>query len=250
MQIESLNTNLENRPNNLVDLNLQRQISLAVVDTKPLMLAAFSNFIQKSTDEYLVNPFNSIDELINMEADQYPFQIIVFNIGSERFCEQTTPNPSIARLKQQFPETPLVLLADCEDSDCIICAIKSGAQGYLSTALMPEVVIAALNLVVAGGVYVPVQTLFSDIGQPRQIQATSVSENTHRINLPDPVYFTPRQLEVLEHVKLGEPNKIIAYKLGMQECTVKVHVRDVMKKLNATNRTQLVYKAQQLSEQA
>lgn len=61
--------------------------------------------------------------------------------------------------------------------------------------------------------------------------------------LPEMLYLTPRQLEVLEHIKLGEPNKIIAYNLGMKECTVKVHVRDIMKKLKATNRTQLVYKA-------
>lgn len=68
-------------------------------------------------------------------------------------------------------------------------------------------------------------------------------EETERINLLYTPYLTPRQLEVLEHIKLGEPNKIIAYKLGMQECTVKVHVRDIMKKFNATNRTQLVYNA-------
>lgn len=61
--------------------------------------------------------------------------------------------------------------------------------------------------------------------------------------LPETLYLTPRQLQVLEHVKLGEPNKIIASKLGMKECTVKVHVRDIMEKFNVTNRTQLVYKA-------
>ena len=71
-----------------------------------------------------------------------------------------------------------------------------------------------------------------------------IDQSNRRVSyLSETLYLTPRQLEVLEHIKLGEPNKIIAYKLGMKECTVKVHVRDIMKKLKATNRTQLVYKA-------
>jgi DNA-binding NarL/FixJ family response regulator len=46
---------------------------------------------------------------------------------------------------------------------------------------------------------------------------------------------------------LGKPNKIIAYELGMSESTVKVHVRNIMQKMGATNRTQAAYKGQRFS---
>ena len=55
------------------------------------------------------------------------------------------------------------------------------------------------------------------------------------------IQFTARQLDVLERLKQGQPNKIIAYELGMCESTVKVHIRNIMKKLKATNRTQVAF---------
>jgi len=55
-----------------------------------------------------------------------------------------------------------------------------------------------------------------------------------------PIEFSPRQLQVLELLQQGKQNKIIAYELGMCESTVKVHIRHIMRKLNARNRTQVV----------
>jgi DNA-binding NarL/FixJ family response regulator len=55
-----------------------------------------------------------------------------------------------------------------------------------------------------------------------------------------PIEFSPRQLQVLDLLQQGKQNKIIAYELGMCESTVKVHIRQIMKKLNARNRKQVV----------
>src|SRR5262249_34413816 len=54
------------------------------------------------------------------------------------------------------------------------------------------------------------------------------------------IQFSPRQLKVLERLRQGKQNKIIAYELCMCESTVKVHIRNIMKKLKARNRTQVV----------
>ena len=59
--------------------------------------------------------------------------------------------------------------------------------------------------------------------------------------------MTPRQTTVLSLLQQGKANKIIAYELGMSESTVKVHIRNIMRKMGATNRTQAIYKLQQLS---
>lgn len=226
------------------------KIPLALIDKKPLTLASFTNFIRGNATEYLIIPFNGHDEFMDymgMGDNQNVIQIILFNIGSERSegdCVSIIPS-----IKTHFPSIPLVLIADCEEPGCYIKAINMGASAYITTSLLPSVVIAVLKLVLEGGVFAPVQELFSGINQylpmseNNSSEASATSENS---NLPDTIYFTPRQLEVLDHVKLGEPNKVIAYKLGMQECTVKVHIRDIMKKLDATNRTQLVYKAAHL----
>ena len=54
-------------------------------------------------------------------------------------------------------------------------------------------------------------------------------------------------MAVLAQLRQGKANKLIAHELSMSESTVKVHVRNIMRKMGATNRTQAVYKAQQLS---
>ena len=61
--------------------------------------------------------------------------------------------------------------------------------------------------------------------------------------------FTNRQSAVFEALKRGKANKTIAYELNMRESTVKVHVRHVMRKLKATNRTEAVYKLNELGDQ-
>ena len=58
--------------------------------------------------------------------------------------------------------------------------------------------------------------------------------------------FTARQAAVVEALRRGKANKIIAYELKMRESTVKVHVRNIMKKLHATNRTEVAYLANRL----
>jgi len=50
-------------------------------------------------------------------------------------------------------------------------------------------------------------------------------------------------MAVLDHLKLGKANKVIAYELAMSESTVKVHIRNIMKKMKATNRTEVACRA-------
>ena len=58
--------------------------------------------------------------------------------------------------------------------------------------------------------------------------------------------FTERQMAVVEALRRGRANKIIAHELQLRESTVKVHIRNIMKKLNATNRTEVAFKIRDL----
>ena len=62
----------------------------------------------------------------------------------------------------------------------------------------------------------------------------------------DGLDLTPRELSVIDLLREGKPNKLIAAQLDMQESTVKVHVRNILKKLNATNRTHAAFVANRL----
>ena len=59
--------------------------------------------------------------------------------------------------------------------------------------------------------------------------------------------FTTREAAVVEALRKGKANKIIAYELNLCESTVKVHIRNIMKKLKATNRTEVAYKLREMA---
>ena len=140
----------------------------------------------------------------------------------------------VGRLSELAPHCPAVILSDNEDPDLIVRMLGKNVRGYVPTSLSIAVVIQAIQLVRAGGVYVPASSL---------IAAHSVQESESTPVQKPTGIFTSRQTAVVEALKRGKPNKIIAYELSMRESTVKVHVRNIMKKLQATNRTEVAYKA-------
>jgi DNA-binding NarL/FixJ family response regulator len=96
--------------------------------------------------------------------------------------------------------------------------------------------IEIIGLVKAGGIFVPLSGLSLRRTTRRGVTARAVSNQ-----------FTSGELAVLDRLKLGKANKIIAHELGVSESTVKVHIGRIMKKLKVTNRTQVVCRAYALA---
>jgi len=140
----------------------------------------------------------------------------------------------VSALQQATDGRPIVLLSDAEDANQIAAirdALKSGANGYVSTRTSTiSMAIASLLFVQAGGTFAPLELLLSED------QAESVA----REPLPSD-RLTDRQMTVLAQVKQGKPNKAIARDLGMSESAVKVHIRSIMRKMGAANRTQAAF---------
>jgi DNA-binding NarL/FixJ family response regulator len=133
----------------------------------------------------------------------------------------------------------VVLLSDNEETDNVVRAMGHGLAGYVPTALSVEVVSEAIRLVVAGGIYIPASVL-AYVGSPASPRYSG------SVSGPNHIRFTPRQLEVLRHLWEGKQNKVIARDLGLSEGTIKVHLKQIMKKVSAHNRTQTVLITQQI----
>lgn len=123
---------------------------------------------------------------------------------------------------------PVVVLSN-ERLPCqVFDLLKAGVRGFIPTDAGCAVAIQVLRLVRAGGTYIPSNCLSA------QPDKTALGAERGEM-------FTGRQKQVIEAIRLGKPNKIIAYELNMCESTVKVHVRTIMKKLKARNRTEVAY---------
>ena len=151
-------------------------------------------------------------------------------------------DPSVSEALAGIPIIVLLDATSALDPQTIRHAMESGVKGFISTRTteMPTVS-AAIHFVKAGGTFAPVEPLLAN-----ETERAPVQEEV----TPPSSLLTSTQMTILSHVRQGKPNKIIAYELNMSESTVKVHIRNIMRKMGATNRTQAVYKLQQLSNNA
>lgn len=157
-------------------------------------------------------------------------------------ASETQNMNEISIVRQSFGKIPLIVFSDAEDAhqpQAVRDILEHGAHGFIPTRTMGiPMIAAAIQFVKAGGTFVPLDLLLNPSPKPLREVTTAAPPNR----------LTSRQIMVFRHLKQGKANKIIAHELGMSESTVKVHVRNIMRKMGATNRTQAAYKAQGLWE--
>ncbi len=140
----------------------------------------------------------------------------------------------IIRFRAAFPDIPVVVLSASEQTEDIQTLLAAGALGYLTKASPSDVILGALRLVLAGGVYVPPSIL---------------DRNGSPSILPDPIRhaaLTSRQIDVLRELAKGLSNKQIAKSLEVTEGTVKIHLAAIFRILKVNNRTEAVLVAQKM----
>jgi DNA-binding NarL/FixJ family response regulator len=130
------------------------------------------------------------------------------------------------------PSLPIIVLSSKYNFEVMRAVIGCGAKGYIPMTMGFEIAVEAVRFVLAGGTYVPAECLLSAI--PSAVTPSRPAASGA---------ITSRELAVVRAIHQGKPNKIIAYDLNMCESTVKVHVRHIMKKLRAKNRTEVAIKA-------
>ena len=173
--------------------------------------------------------FASVAEWRASAKDTSPPDLVLLVTG-DRQRDVPHIETELAGLAHFAPEIPRVLIGESEAGQAVMNALDSGAQGYIPTSVAYEVAIEALHLVRAGGVYAPVGSLVESARGGGASRPHAQQSNV----------FSARQLAVIACLREGKSNKVIAHELGMREGTVKVHLRNIMRKLKATNRTQVV----------
>jgi DNA-binding NarL/FixJ family response regulator len=145
----------------------------------------------------------------------------------------------LAELRERYPSIAIVVLSAQQDRGSVAKALDLGALGFIPKSGQREVMLAALELVFAGGVYIPPQIVSRQ--EPAlshsapQAPATDSSRGS-----PGDHGLTRRQREVLALMMRGKSNKGISRVLGMKEQAVKNHITAIFRVLKVTNRTEAV----------
>lgn len=152
------------------------------------------------------------------------------------------------RLRAERPDTPVVVLSASEDVPLMQASIERGAAGYIPKSAPQSIMVAALRLVLSGGVYIPPaligQRPATELSLNSALQQRSgAAADTQNSGLSN---LTKRQREVLTLLGNGKSNKAIARALGLSEHTVKIHISALFKALNVANRTEAALLSKQL----
>jgi DNA-binding NarL/FixJ family response regulator len=226
---------IENSSSTLPVQSRQRH-SLVILDNRELDRQCLAQCMAAYKSDLAILAFGSVEEWKQKRDEYPPLSAILLNIGGKKIDEPSVSG-QIKNLSAEFGSIPVIVLADNDDFAQIVRAIEYGAKGYIPASVSISVCMELIALAVAGGVFVPASTLFA---------MRHLMESSNSIARPLAGIFTDRQAEVVEALRRGKANKIIAYELNLRESTVKVHVRNIMKKVKATNRTEVVFKLNDL----
>jgi len=209
--------------------------SVVIIENRALFRECFTRCMKQASGQDVIS-FSSVESWLEA-ADEISASLVILCIAGK--ASDVDARREISLLAQSNNRTPTIILSDVEDPDQIVAALERGARGYIPTSVSLEIAMEAMHLVRAGGVFVPASSLIA-ARRSNDSAMTSASNGNGM--------FTARQVAVIEALRRGKANKVIAHELAMRESTVKVHVRNIMKKLKARNRTEVAFLINELAE--
>jgi two-component system, NarL family, nitrate/nitrite response regulator NarL len=143
-------------------------------------------------------------------------------------------------LQQDLPDTAVIMLTVSEDVDELTTALREGACGYLLKNMEADALAAMIRRAAQGDSVIAdsmTQRLIAQMRMPARVEAVPVPVVAR--DTRDVPALTPREHDIVRIISRGASNKDIARELDLAESTVKIHVRNVLRKLSLSSRMQI-----------
>ena len=220
---------------------LEAQARFVAYHQPSLRLQALRTASAKRAPEFNLVPAASVD------ARTALIDIILIPIPTDEPLDIPALLQPFEAIRAQRPNIPVIAVLPTCDPMTAGKLIDHRVTGLITADSTIEITVAALRFALAGGAFAPPRLLEGKLhANPPATPPTTLRAETLELTNHNETTFTPREIEVLHRLRQGLQNKIIAYELGISESTVKVHLRNVMKKLHASNRTQVAFMLRRL----
>jgi DNA-binding NarL/FixJ family response regulator len=206
-------------------------LRVAWIDSHRLTRECVMHALVSLQPSLTIEPYETLESCVST-VPHADWGLILYYAHSE----VSNLSSDVAALREMFSDAPIVVLSDASEGvqrKAIRDTLGSGANGYICTRTTSALMaVASLRFVEAGGTFAPLDLLLTTEPEPVVVTEPEPSD-----------LLTSRQIAVLAEVKQGKANRVIARDLSMSESAVKVHIRNIMRKMGASNRTQAAFKA-------
>jgi DNA-binding NarL/FixJ family response regulator len=225
-------------------------MKVLLIDDHPLILAALQTVIQGlGTDTTVLTAGSAAEAREALKADaDFDLVLLDLNLGDADGFDV------LVEFRSTYPSLPVVVVSASDRPSDVIRAIDLGSMGFVPKRASHETLLEALNMVMSGGIYVPLMNMGLELTDTSNSSrgAIQTTHDSGHDNMPSPIKLadlglTPRQTEVLALLLKGNPNKLIARELNVSVETVKDHVAAVLRALGVSSRTQAVLAVSQMS---
>ena len=198
-----------------------------IVDDHPLFREALENAIRWARPDADILEATSLHDALDiLESTEIELTFLDLSMPG------TTGLSGLVLIRKAFPRSPIVVVSCHQDSGIVASVLSLGVSGYIPKSTSKEELAHSISEVLKGAVYLP--SCFRAIAAGRRTKgpAQELLKRLHEL--------TPQQLKVLDMIRRGLQNKQIAYELNIRETTVKVHVSEILRKLNVMSRTKAI----------
>lgn len=196
-------------------------LDVLVVDDHPILHETLGNAIRAVLPDARIRHAYDLQGALELGGQLAIDSLVLLDLG----LPDAAGIEVLHRFRRAFPAMRVTIVSATEGGVLVTAALKAGAVGYIPKTSMPDVFVAALRVVIAGGTYVPPQVLVDLSGTP---------------------VLTGRQLEVLQLIQRGSSNQDIAKRLGISASTAKQHTHAVFQALEVRSRSQAIAAAARL----
>jgi len=204
-----------------------KPISVLLVDDHTLFRSGIRSLLQRNPDFTVVGEAADGVEGIK-RAKQLRPDVVLLDLNMPGMTGLET----LQLLLQDCPDTAVILLTVSEEAQDLTAALQAGARGYLIKNIDADYLVRAIRRAAAGE---PVLAEAMTTKLVAHMQGGSTPKPTPASDMDR---LTPREREILACLARGESNKVIARTLDVAESTVKIHVQNILKKLNLASRVQ------------
>jgi two-component system nitrate/nitrite response regulator NarL len=197
---------------------------ILVIDDHPLFRRGVTQLLAMDPQLELVGEASSGDEGVALAAQREPDLILLdLNMKGMNGIE------TLRRLRESGSDARIVMLTVSDSADDLVGAIRAGADGYLLKDMEPEVLLRRIHEALYGRMVIS-DSLTGALAQALRGESVAASR--------DAAQLTERERDILACLAGGMSNKLVARELNITEGTVKVHVKNLLKKLNFRSRVE------------